>query len=313
MAKQLQLRRGTTSQHSTFTGANGEVTIDTDKKVLVVHDGATVGGIPLAKQATVDTKVDKITSTNNTLPKFNGTTGALQNSGIIEDANGNIVLASGSKIQGDFSNATLSNRTTFQTKVTNGATIITAIPNGTNTFTSVMVKNNNDDSNYVFGQIANRNDSITIDSSKSGTANNVPLKLGISGSYPLVIGTDLSVLVQTPTGLGYGIGAGGIVTQATSKSTAVTLNKPTGRITMNNASLAANTAITFQFTNSLIGASDNVLIHLREYGGSTEPYIVTATTLNVGGGAFITLINRGAVSLSEAVQLEFSVIKGATA
>ena len=90
MAKQLQLRRGTTSQHSTFTGANGEVTIDTDKKVVVVHDGATAGGIPLAKQATVDTKVDKVTSTNNALPKFNGTTGALQNSNIINDANGNV-------------------------------------------------------------------------------------------------------------------------------------------------------------------------------------------------------------------------------
>jgi hypothetical protein len=40
----LQLRRGTTAQHSTFTGAVGELTIDTDKKTVIVHDGATAGG-----------------------------------------------------------------------------------------------------------------------------------------------------------------------------------------------------------------------------------------------------------------------------
>ena len=49
MAKLLKLRRGTTSQHSSFTGAEGEVTIDTDKDVVVVHDGSTAGGHPLVK------------------------------------------------------------------------------------------------------------------------------------------------------------------------------------------------------------------------------------------------------------------------
>lgn len=47
MSKQLKLRRGTTAQHSTFTGASGEVTVDTDKKTLVVHDGTTAGGNPV--------------------------------------------------------------------------------------------------------------------------------------------------------------------------------------------------------------------------------------------------------------------------
>ena len=49
MAKKLQLRRGTTSQHSSFTGAVGEVTVDTDKDVVVVHDGSTAGGFPSAR------------------------------------------------------------------------------------------------------------------------------------------------------------------------------------------------------------------------------------------------------------------------
>lgn len=45
----IQLRRGTTAQHASFTGLVGEVTIDTDKDTLVVHDGVTAGGYPLAK------------------------------------------------------------------------------------------------------------------------------------------------------------------------------------------------------------------------------------------------------------------------
>ena len=48
MAKQLQLRKGTEAEHNTFTGANGEVTVDTTNKTLRVHDGSTVGGIRLA-------------------------------------------------------------------------------------------------------------------------------------------------------------------------------------------------------------------------------------------------------------------------
>ena len=49
MAKLLKLRRGTTSQHSSFTGAEGEVTVDTDKEALVVHNGSTAGGFPVAR------------------------------------------------------------------------------------------------------------------------------------------------------------------------------------------------------------------------------------------------------------------------
>ena len=55
MAKKLQLRRGTTSQHSSFTGAVGEVTVDTDKDVLVVHDGSTAGGFPSVKSGSIAT------------------------------------------------------------------------------------------------------------------------------------------------------------------------------------------------------------------------------------------------------------------
>ena len=53
MATAIQRRRGTTTQHGSFTGLVGEITIDTDKKTVVVHDGSTAGGVPLATAASV--------------------------------------------------------------------------------------------------------------------------------------------------------------------------------------------------------------------------------------------------------------------
>ena len=70
MAKKLQLRGGTTSQHSSFTGAVREVTVDTDKDVLVVHDGSTAGGFPqngmgVVSSLTVSGTVETSTSAEN--------------------------------------------------------------------------------------------------------------------------------------------------------------------------------------------------------------------------------------------------------
>lgn len=53
MSRQIQIRHGTTSEHETFTGAIGEITMDTDAKTLRVHDGETVGGVPLARADSV--------------------------------------------------------------------------------------------------------------------------------------------------------------------------------------------------------------------------------------------------------------------
>ena len=50
MAKRVQRRRGTTSEHATFTGYDGESTIDTTKDTVVVHDGTEAGGFPLARE-----------------------------------------------------------------------------------------------------------------------------------------------------------------------------------------------------------------------------------------------------------------------
>lgn len=53
MSVQVQLRRGSTADHASFTGAAGEATIDTTKQTIVVHDGSTAGGFPLARESSV--------------------------------------------------------------------------------------------------------------------------------------------------------------------------------------------------------------------------------------------------------------------
>lgn len=69
MATILQLRRGTTAQHSTFTGAEGEVTVNTTKDTVVVHDGATQGGFELVSLAATQTLTNKtLTSPTLTTP-----------------------------------------------------------------------------------------------------------------------------------------------------------------------------------------------------------------------------------------------------
>ncbi len=66
MSTQIQFRRGTTSEHSSFTGAVGEVTVDTDKDTMVVHDNSQAGGYPMANLKTAQ----EFTKTQN----FNATT-----------------------------------------------------------------------------------------------------------------------------------------------------------------------------------------------------------------------------------------------
>jgi hypothetical protein len=75
MATILQLRRGTTTQHSSFTGALGEVTVDTTKDTIVVHDGTTAGGFPLAKESALSGLITLSAISGGTGLDYNSSTG----------------------------------------------------------------------------------------------------------------------------------------------------------------------------------------------------------------------------------------------
>lgn len=111
--------------------------------------------------------------------------------------------------------------------------------------------------------------------------------------------------------LGYGTGAGGTVTQLTSKATPVTLNTPTGRITLNAASLAASTAVTFTLFNSLLSSSDTLVLSMVSSSGTTGAYVFTVTVS--GATAFITVRNMTAGALAEALALNYTILKGVIA
>ena len=127
-------------------------------------------------------------------------------------------------------------------------------------------------------------------------------------------GTSLSTTgnqVISSTGKhGYATGAGGTVTQATSKATGVTLSKSTGQITLNAAALASDTTVSFTLTNTVIESGD-ILIMNHISAGTAGSYLLNAQS--AAGSASINVRNITAGSLSEAIVIAFAVIKAVTA
>ena len=133
-------------------------------------------------------------------------------------------------------------------------------------------------------------------------ANTKPI--GVAFEDQNIIGADY---VYSVGEIGYGTGAQGTVTQATSKSTGVTLNKSAGQITMNNAALAAATNVTFTLTNSTLSAKDVLILNVS--GAATSGAYNCWVSSMAAGSATVTLRNiTAATSLSEAVVLNFAII-----
>jgi hypothetical protein len=109
----------------------------------------------------------------------------------------------------------------------------------------------------------------------------------------------------TTGAFGY-INGTGTVTQATNKATGVTLNSPSGQITLNGTALAADTTVSFTLTNSSITAND-VLILNHLSAGTAGSYLLNAQA--AAGSASINVRNITSGSLSEAIVIGFAVIK----
>lgn len=107
--------------------------------------------------------------------------------------------------------------------------------------------------------------------------------------------------------IGYSTAAQGAVTQATSKSTGVTLNSSMGQITMNNAALASVTNVTFTLTNSLLSGKDVLILNVTN--GTSGAYNAWVSSMTAGS-ATITLRNISGGSLSEAVIINYAIIHG---
>jgi hypothetical protein len=142
---------------------------------------------------------------------------------------------------------------------------------------------------------------VTLAKIVAAGANNTFLARSTTGAG------NYEALNTATTGLGFYTGAGGVVEQLTDKSTAFTLNKMCGEITTSGAVLNAATIVSATWNNSLIAATDVVIINHKS-GGTMGSY-----TINVAcgaGTATLSIRNNTASPLSDTLVLNFVVIKG---
>lgn len=190
-------------------------------------------------------------------------------------------------------------------------------------------------SNLLIGTTTNTNNTrLTVNGEITETVNSVQVKLASrpdigtrpgqvplnqylgSMAYaeidalPMLRGLGLQVFAAGGS-IGYAAGAGGAVTQATSKSTGVTLNTPAGQVTMNNAALAAGAVVSFTLTNSAIAATDVVVLNIAS-GATAGAYRIAVDQVS-DGSCRISVQNTSGGSLSEAIVLNFAVIKAVAA
>ena len=132
MAKLLKLRRGTTTQHGSFTGAEGEVTVDTDKETLVVHDGSTAGGHPVAAEDMANVSSSAIAGrlSNDSLATSKLAAGALPS---------DVTVASANLVDGTIATADIADAAVTNAKL--GDNSVTAAKIGTNQVTATELAN----------------------------------------------------------------------------------------------------------------------------------------------------------------------------
>ena len=200
-----------------------------------------------------------------------------------------------------------------------GNAVITVYPNMTAMVTCILTSGTTaasweagyTDFGTITGTGANVMDTsptITTPAITGGTINNSIIggTTQAAGSFTTVTGTT-SVLSTGAGGVGYSTGAGGAVTQLTSRTTGVTLNKTAGAITLFTAAGTA-TPQTFTVTNSTVAATDVIVLSQRS--GSNQ-YILLVTA--VAAGSFnVTHYTTGGTA-SEAPVINYAVIKAVAA
>jgi hypothetical protein len=142
------------------------------------------------------------------------------------------------------------------------------------------------------------------------------IAIGAAYSDQDLKGSNIIYAIATTGQIGYNTGsattAPSTVTQATSKSTGVTINASVGQIVTNNAALAAGVEVAFVVTNSAISAYDIPVIAIASGSTTAGTYLVSVAA--VAAGSFtIVITNASGGSLSEALTINFATIHVAQA
>ena len=101
---------------------------------------------------------------------------------------------------------------------------------------------------------------------------------------------------------------GGTVTQLTDKGTGVTLNTHSGQITMDNATLNGGAEVSFTVTNSVVVATDNIIVNIASGAGTPADYVVSVGA--VAAGSFVITLANLAANAGEALVINFAIIGG---
>lgn len=203
------------------------------------------------------------------------------------------------------------NRTLFQSSSANAWTYIGVIPSGTSRTSGITFSNSSDPDNAGYGYISMSDASMTI---TSGVALGTGGTGGLPGAVPLVLagrgGAQITIgdgaVAVTGGVLGYGPGSGGTVTQTGSRTSGVTLNKPSGQITLVSAAGSPSWQ-SFTLTNSSISSTDGVVV--AQLSG-TDSYVICVTAVATGS-CRLTFATTGGTTTEQPV-FNFQVIKGAT-
>lgn len=225
---------------------------------------------------------------------------------------GNLTLSgTGRAISADFTNATVASRAYFKSSTLNGQTSLIAVPNGSSTDAKVGVVNNSTPTNssrIYIGTNASTDVQVVSDTFGSGTY--LPMTFWTNGAAQVKLDISGNFRVQGAGALGYGTGSGGTVTQGTSRTTGVTLNKTNGAITLFSATAVVGTFTSFTVTNDKVEATDVVQVSMKS--GSADSYIFNVTAVTTGSFR-IQIFHPVDVLVAEAPVLNFAVIKAVTA
>jgi hypothetical protein len=185
-----------------------------------------------------------------------------------------------------------------------GADVLPIVQAATSTTKQLSITNLFTNSAFVtpaLGTVASGNISACTSTNMALTTPNIGAATGTSL-------TATGTIVSTGTaGVGYATGAGGAVTQATSRTTSVTLNKTTGAITLYSAAGSA-TAATFTVTNSTVAATDVIILNQKS---GTDLYDLMVTA--VAAGSFNITFRTTGGSTTETPVFNFAVIKAVAA
>lgn len=157
------------------------------------------------------------------------------------------------------------------------------------------------------------NENLTIDAKGSGTitlggtstGNVVSTRALVASST--IAGANSILSSHATAGIGYATGAGGAVTQATSRTTGVTVNKAAGAITLVSAA-GSTTPASFTVTNSAVAATDVVVLSQKS---GTDKYDLSVSA--VGAGSFEITFNTKSGTTTETPVINFAVIKAVAA